>query len=75
MISRKSAPSLARRASSLAHVFGAAGLRDLEPKFEQFSVDPRRAPQRVLNAHLRYERTQLRLKVQSPDLSHPRARK
>src|SRR5438309_3267998 len=35
----------------LDHVFGDARLRDFKPELEQFAVDARRAPQRVLDTH------------------------
>jgi hypothetical protein len=33
------------------HVFGDRSLGDLNSKFEQFAVDPRRTPKRILTAH------------------------
>src|SRR5262249_43629636 len=33
------------------HVFGNGGLGDLDSKFEQFAVDPRRTPKRILTTH------------------------
>src|SRR5215831_16126517 len=33
------------------HIFGNRSLRDLNSEFEQFTVDPRRTPKRVLTAH------------------------
>jgi hypothetical protein len=36
---------------SLDHVFRDARLSDLEAELEQFAIDARRAPQRILNAH------------------------
>src|SRR5258708_548699 len=43
--------SLRWRASAPDHVLGDRRFRDLEPKFEQFTMDARRAPQWVLLAH------------------------
>jgi hypothetical protein len=48
MIDQKGAPSLAWRPPSLDHVFGDAGLRNLEPELEQFSVDARRTPAKAI---------------------------
>ena len=39
------------RATSLDHVLGDARLRDLKPELEQFAVDARCSPERVLDAH------------------------
>ena len=44
--------SLGMAVSSLGHVFGDAGLSDIDAEFEEFSMDPRRFPQRIGNAHL-----------------------
>jgi hypothetical protein len=44
--------SLGMAVSSLGHVFGDAGLSDIDAEFEEFSMDPRRSPQRIGNAHL-----------------------
>jgi len=38
-------------------------LRDLKPKLEQFAVDARRSPERVLNAHTPDQRAEVRLEV------------
>jgi len=35
----------------LDHVFGDARLRDCKPELKQFTMDTRRSPQRVLDAH------------------------
>jgi hypothetical protein len=37
------------------HIFGNRSLRDLNSEFEQFTVDPRRTPKRVLTAHCSYQ--------------------
>jgi hypothetical protein len=44
-----------RRPPSLCHVFCNRGLADIDPKLEQFAVNPRRSPQGVGNAHLANE--------------------
>ena len=40
------------RLSSPDHVLGHAGLSDTDAELEEFSMDPRRSPQRIGNAHL-----------------------
>src|ERR1700730_10910614 len=52
MIADKGSPALRRRVSSLDHLFGDAGLSDIDAELEEFSMDSRRSPQRVGNAHL-----------------------
>jgi hypothetical protein len=37
--------------ASLDHVFGDARLRDFQPELEQFAMDARRSPKRILDAH------------------------
>src|ERR1700745_1426141 len=44
--------TLGRRVSSLGHVLGHAGLSDIDAELEEFSMHPRRSPQRIGNAHL-----------------------
>ena len=57
--SQEGAPSLTWWSTPLDHVFGNARLRHLKPEFEQFAVDARCAPQRVVNAHLPDQCTQV----------------
>jgi hypothetical protein len=45
----------------LDDVFGDARLSDLKPELEQFAVDARRSPERVLNAHPPYQRSEIRV--------------
>src|ERR1700726_1421229 len=52
MIADKGSPALRRRVSSLDHVLGHAGLSDIDAELEEFSMDSRRSPQRIGNAHL-----------------------
>src|SRR5271168_3725780 len=52
MIAKERPPALEWRASSLGHVLGHAGLSDINAELEEFSMDPRRSPQRIGNAHL-----------------------
>src|SRR5271169_1588782 len=51
VIMQKGAPSLAWRPTSPNHVFCDAGLCDFKSELEQFAVDTRCAPKRVLGAH------------------------
>src|SRR6267378_7481976 len=52
VIAEECPPALGRRVSSPDHVLGHAGLSDIDAELEEFSMDPRRSPQRVGNAHL-----------------------
>src|SRR5580704_12109738 len=52
MIAKERPPALGWRVSSLGHVLGHAGLSDINAELEEFSMDPRRSPQRIGNAHL-----------------------
>src|ERR1700761_3781111 len=52
MIAEECPPALGRRVSSPDHVLGHAGLSDADAELEQLSMDPRRSPQRIGNAHL-----------------------
>src|SRR6202048_1401946 len=52
VIAEERPPALGRRVSSPDHVLGHAGLADLDAELKQLSVDPRRSPQRIGNAHL-----------------------
>src|SRR5664279_1669677 len=45
-------PCLRRRIPTADHVFAHAGLADVNAEFEEFPVDTRSAPERVLAAHL-----------------------
>src|SRR3974377_572990 len=49
----------------LDHVFGDARLCDFKPELEQFAVDARRAPQRVLDTHSPDQGAQLRVNRRS----------
>src|ERR1700723_403727 len=44
--------ALGQRVWSADHVLGLAGLSDIDAKLEEFSMDPRRSPQRIGNARL-----------------------
>src|ERR1700756_733908 len=52
MIAKERLPALGWRVSSPGHVLGHAGLSDIDAELEEFSMDPRRSPQRIGNAHL-----------------------
>jgi hypothetical protein len=41
-------------------------LRDFKPELEQFAVDTRRAPKRILHAHLPDQRAEVRLDLRPP---------
>src|ERR1700752_4082356 len=47
MIAKERPPALGWRLSSLGHVFGHASLSDIDAELEEFSMDPRRSPQRI----------------------------
>ena len=66
VVTQKGAPTLAWQAVSLDHVLGDARLRDLKPELEQFSVDARRAPERVIDAHPPDQRAEVRLDLRPP---------
>ena len=50
MIVEERLPSLGGRLRVSDHVFGYERLRNLNPEFQKFTVDPRRAPERILTA-------------------------
>src|SRR5713226_6525956 len=52
MIAKERLPALRRWFSSLDHILGHTRLPDFDADLEQLSMDPRRSPQRVGNAHL-----------------------
>src|SRR6267143_1319786 len=52
LIAKERPQALGWRVSSLGHVLGYAGLSDINAELEEFSMDPRRSPQRIGNAHL-----------------------
>src|SRR5471032_3419170 len=61
MIMKERLPPLSWRASSPDHILGHARLSDIDAELEQLSMDPRRAPQRIGNAHLADQPADLRL--------------
>src|ERR1700687_261561 len=52
MIPKERLPTLRRWLSSLDHILGHTRLPDFDTDLDQLSMDPRRSPQRVGNAHL-----------------------
>src|SRR5713226_8777574 len=60
MVMKKRLPALRRWSSSLHHILGHARLADIDAKLEQLSVDSRRSPQWIGNAHLADELAYLR---------------
>src|SRR6201987_2812113 len=52
VVAEERPPALRWRVSSLGHVLGHAGLSDIDAELEEFSMHPRRSPQRIGNAHL-----------------------
>jgi hypothetical protein len=52
VVAEERPPALGRRVSSPDHVLGHARLSDIDAELEKFSMDPRRSPQRIGNAHL-----------------------
>ena len=53
MIAEKRPPALTRRSAAPFHVLGDSGLSDLEAELQKLAMDARRAPERVIEAHLR----------------------
>src|SRR5712691_3304924 len=52
MIAKESLPTLRRWFSPLDHILGHTRLPDFDAELQQLSMDPRRSPQRISNAHL-----------------------
>src|SRR4030081_3135373 len=52
MIIEKCFPTLGRRPSTPGHILGYARLTDIDTELEKLSMDPRRSPQRIGDAHL-----------------------
>src|SRR6202049_376358 len=52
MVMKKRLPALRRWPSSLHHILGHTRLADIDAELEQLSLDPRRSPQRIGDAHL-----------------------
>jgi hypothetical protein len=52
VVAEECPPALGWRVSSPDHVVSHARLSDIDAELEEFSMDPRRSPQRIGNAHL-----------------------
>ena len=52
MVAKECLPSLRGRSPPPRHIFGNAGLADIDTKLEKLTMDPWRSPQRVGGAHL-----------------------
>ena len=68
MVTQEGPPSLAGLPAPFGHVIGNARLRDFKPELEQFAVDARRAPKRILYAHPLDQRAQLHVDLRAPSL-------
>src|SRR6266849_5858125 len=66
MVVQECPPSLRWRSSASYYVLGDCRLGDLEPELEQFTMNARGAPQRVLPAHPPDKIAQLRAHSGSP---------
>src|SRR4029434_1206107 len=66
VITQEGTPSLAWRPTPLDHVLGNARLRHLKPELKQLTMNARRSPKRVLNAHPPDQRAQIRLDLRAP---------
>src|SRR5262249_26811151 len=66
VVAQEGAPSLTWRSLPLDHVLGHRRLGDLKAELEQFAVDARRAPQRILDTHSPDQGAQLRVNLRPP---------
>jgi hypothetical protein len=71
VIFQEGAPALGRRLAAAHHVFTDAALADVDAEFEQFAVDERCAPTRVLPAHPADQIPELARNERSPRLAAP----
>jgi hypothetical protein len=69
MILQESAPGLGRRLAAAQHVLTDAALADVDAELEQLTVDARRAPARILPAHLANQVPKLARSDRSPRLT------
>src|SRR5271157_725573 len=58
MVAQKRAPALPARIAFPGHILGDGRLSYLEAELEQLTMDPRRTPKNVLNAHAPDQRSQ-----------------
>lgn len=66
VISQERAPGLRGRLAPAPHVFRDGRLRDVDPEFQQFAMNPRRAPTRVRLHHPADQRADVRRHDRSP---------
>src|SRR6478752_9348607 len=67
MIAQKRPPALIRRSAVPSDdILRHSGLSDLEAELQKLAVDARRTPERVLNAHLLDQRTQMPVNLRAP---------
>jgi len=59
VIPQEGAPGRGRRTSSSHHVFGDRSLADFDAELKEFTMDPRRSPERVGGVHLPNQFTNL----------------
>src|SRR5262249_35045919 len=71
VIAQEGDPSLAWGPTSFDHVLGNARLRYLKPELKQLTMNARRSPKWVLDAHPPDQRAQIRLDLRAPS---PRTR-
>src|ERR1700686_5619991 len=55
MVTKERPPSLRGRSPPPHHIFGHAGLADIDAKLEKLTMDPRCSPQRIGAAHLAHK--------------------
>src|ERR1700682_3363592 len=55
MVNKESPPSLRGRNPPPHHIFGHAGLTDIDAKLEQLAMDPLCSPHRIVDSHLAYK--------------------
>src|SRR5712671_5147765 len=65
MVTQKGAPSRGGRSASLEYIPRDAGLSDLKAELEQLTMDARRSPQRIVDAHPPDQRAQVRVDLRT----------
>ena len=66
MVTQEGAPPLRERPASLRHILGDGRLRDRKAELEQLTMNTRRAPKQVLNAHPPDQRPQISSDLRLP---------
>ena len=66
MVTKECPPTLGRRPSPPAHVFGNGSLSDIDPQFQQLTMNARRSPQWVGDADVADEGPQLQRRLRRP---------